>query len=103
MLQIFYPCHYYEAGKAIGLDLLNNPDLVSQSDRVAAATAIWYYRETGMNELAYQGNFGSTTRRLNKYQCSSKAGYYKQMMRVNIYQEVRKCFNLPKASVNLMC
>ncbi len=103
MLHLSYPCHYYEAGKALGLDLLNHPDLVSQSDRVAAATAIWYYKETGMKEFAQQGHFGGTTRRLNKYQCSGKAGFYMQMTRVKIYYRVRKCFDLPETSVNLMC
>jgi predicted chitinase len=103
MLQITYPCNYYEAGQAIGLDLLNNPDLVSQSDKVAAATAIWYYNETGMSELAQQGNFSGTSRRLNKYQCSSKDGYYMQKARVKIYHKVRKCFGLPETSADLMC
>jgi len=103
MLQIFYPCHYYAAGKALGLDLLNNPDLVSQSDRVAAATAIWYYRETGMDQLAQHGHFSDSTRRLNKYHCSSKYGYLMQLARVKIYQQVRKCFSLPETSVNLIC
>lgn len=103
MLQLSYPCHYYDAGKALGLDLLNNPDLVGQSDKVAAATAIWYYKQTGMNELAQQGHFGGTTRRLNKYQCSNKIGYSIHVARVNIYQKVRKCFGLPETSSNLTC
>jgi predicted chitinase len=103
MLQLTYPCNYHNAGKALGLDLLNNPDLVSQSDKVAAATAIWYYIDTGMNELAQQGHFGGTTRRLNKYQCSSKVGYYMQMGRVRVYQKVRKCFGLLETAVNLTC
>jgi predicted chitinase len=103
MLQLSYPCHYYEAGKALGLDLLNDPDLVSQSDTVAAATAIWFYQRTGMNEFAQQGQFGDTTRRLNRYQCSGQVGYNKQMIRVKIYHKVRKCFSLPETSVNLTC
>lgn len=103
MLQISYPCHYYEAGKVLGLDLLNNPDLVSQSDKVAATTAIWYYKYTGINELAQQGNFSGTTRRLNKYQCSSQIGYNIHMARVKIYHKVRKCFDLPEISANITC
>jgi predicted chitinase len=103
MLQLSHPCHYYEAGKTLELDLLNNPDLVSQSDKVAAATAIWYYKAIGMSELAQQGNFGGTTRKLNKYQCSNEAGHNMQMIRVKIYHQVRKCFDLPETSVNLMC
>src|SRR5690242_7472860 len=101
MLQLSHPCNYYDAGEALGLDLLNNPDLVSQSDKIAAATAIWYYKKTGMNTLAQQGHFGGTTRILNKYQCSSKVGYYMHITRVKIYHKVRKCLSLPETSVNL--
>ena len=103
MLHLTYPCQYYEAGQALGLDLLNNPDLVSQSDKVAAATAIWYYKQTGMHELAQQGHFGGTTRRLNKYQCASKQGYAIHLTRVNVYQKVRSCFALPEATTHLTC
>jgi predicted chitinase len=103
MFHLSDPCNYYDAGKALGLDLLNNPNLVSQSDKIAAATAIWYYKETRMNELAQKGYFGDTTRRLIKYQCSSKDGYETQKVRVKIYHEVRKCFNLPETTVNLFC
>ncbi len=28
--QLSFPCNYYAAGQSLGLDLLNNPDLVSQ-------------------------------------------------------------------------
>jgi predicted chitinase len=103
MLQLSYPCHYYEAGKILGLDLLNNPDLVSQSDKVAAAAAIWYFKETGMIELAQQGDFGGSTRRLKKYQCSSNIGHNIHVTRVKIYQKVRQCFGLPETSMNLTC
>jgi predicted chitinase len=103
MLRLSYPCNYYNAGKALGLDLLKNPNLVSQSDKTAAATAIWFYKESGMNELAQQGHFGGTTRKLNEYECSGKSGYYMQAARVNTYHRVRKCFGLPEATVNLTC
>lgn len=103
MIYLTYPCHYYQAGKVLGLDLLNNPDLVSQSDKVAAATAIWYYKETRMHELAQRGEFGGSSRRLNKYQCSSKNGSSIHMSRIKIYHKIRKCFNLPETSTHLMC
>ncbi|CAF1252078.1 unnamed protein product [Adineta steineri] len=101
--QLSYPCNYYNAGNALAIDLLKNPDLVSHSDKIAAATAIWYYKETGMDILAQQGDFGSTTRKLNEYECSGKAGYHMQAARVQCYHRVRKCFNLPHATTNLIC
>jgi predicted chitinase len=101
--QLSYPCNYYNAGKALGLDLIRNPDLVSQTDGIAAATAIWYFKETGMDKLAQQGDFGGTTCKLNEYECSGKGGYHMQAARVQTYHRVRKCFALPEATTNLMC
>ncbi|CAF3562370.1 unnamed protein product [Rotaria socialis] len=101
--QLSYPCNYYSAGKALGLDLLNNPDFVSRTDRIAASTAIWYYKETGMDKLAQQDNFGGTTRKLNEYECSGKAGYHMQAARLQTYHRVRKCFDLPQTTTNLTC
>ncbi len=100
MLKLSYPCNYYNAANALGLNLLNNPDLVHQSDKIAAATAIWYYKETSMNEFAEQGDFAGTTQRLNKSQCSNNVV---QMARVRIYHKVRHCLDLPKTLVHLIC
>jgi predicted chitinase len=101
--QLSYPCNYYHAGKALGLNLLDNPDLVIESDKNAASTAIWYYLETGMNKLAQEDNFGGTTRKLNEYECSGKSGHHFQAARVQIYHRVRKCFGLPETTNNLIC
>jgi putative chitinase len=101
--QLSYPCNYYKAGKALDHDLLNNPDLVSQSDKLAASTAIWYFKETGMNVLAQQGHFNETTRKLNEYECSGKGGYRMQTARVETYHRVRKCFGLPETTTNIIC
>jgi len=56
-----------------------------------------------MNELAQQDNFGGTTRKINEYECSGKAGYRMQTARVQTYHRVRKCFGLPEATINLTC
>jgi putative chitinase len=101
--QLSYPCNYYNAGEVLGLDLLAHPDLVSQSETIAVQTAIWYYRETGMNELAQQGDFANTTRKLNEYECTGKAGYHMQAERVKTYRRVRECFDLSETKANLFC
>lgn len=103
LFQLSYPCNYYQAGKALSLNLLEHPDLVSTDDTVAAATAIWYYKETGMSECAQQGDFASTTRKLNEYECKGKAGYPLQMARIDTYQRVRKCFGFAETTRNLSC
>ncbi len=101
--QLSYPCNYWNAGQALNLDLLSNPDLVVQSDRIAVATAIWYYKTTGMNEPASQGDFANTTHILNKYECNGNPGQHMQKDRVNTYQHIRQCFGLPEATNNLYC
>ncbi len=37
------PCSYALAGPALGLDLLNDPDLVHQDASVAFMTALWFW------------------------------------------------------------
>ncbi|UJR08619.1 hypothetical protein I4U23_012878 [Adineta vaga] len=101
--QISYPCNYHNAGKAVGLDLLKEPNLVSQSEKIAAATAIWYFKETGMDKLAQNDKFGESTRKINEYECSGKPGHNMQAARVRTYHRIRKCFNLPPATNNLVC
>ena len=85
------------------MDLLSSPELVSQSEKIAAATAMWYHKETGMDELAKKGDFRETTRKLNEYECTGKAGYHMQAARVKTYRRVRQCFGLPETKENLVC
>ncbi|XP_057756235.1 endochitinase A2-like [Arachis stenosperma] len=41
-IQISYNFNYGPAGRAIGVDLLNNPDLVAQNAIISFKTAIWF-------------------------------------------------------------
>ena len=101
--QLSYPYNYYNAGKALGIDLLSNPDRVADSDRIAAATAIWYFNATGMSTPASQGDFADTTRILNIYECTGHPGENLQASRVETYQNIRQCFGLAEATTNLYC
>lgn len=42
-VQLTYDFNYRQAGEASGLDLLDNPDLVSTNPVVAFKTAIWWW------------------------------------------------------------
>ncbi|KAL4274462.1 hypothetical protein AHAS_Ahas20G0009600 [Arachis hypogaea] len=42
-IQISYNFNYGPAGRAIGVDLLNNPDLVAQNAIISFKTAIWFW------------------------------------------------------------
>ena len=102
--QLSYPCNYNAAGKALGLDLLGNPDLVSQQQDVAVKTAIWFYQTNKMVDPARQGDFAATTRIINGAQeCNGGPGANNQKTRVATYLRVRNCFGLGQPSRNPTC
>jgi len=102
--QLSWPCNYYAAGKALGLDLLNNPDLVSQRQDVAVKTAVWFYRTNNMAGPAQQGDFAATTRIINGQQeCNGGPGATNQKQRVVTYKRIRQCFGLGEPRRNPTC
>lgn len=56
--------NYAAAGKALGLDLLSNPDLLFQAEH-SANTAGWIWKSRGCNELADKNDFNTITRKIN--------------------------------------
>jgi predicted chitinase len=55
LLQITGRANYRAAGKALGIDLENHPELIERPD-VAAQAAAWFWKTHGLNELADQAN-----------------------------------------------
>ncbi|XBI51361.1 hypothetical protein VPH35_033878 [Triticum aestivum] len=49
-IQLTHNYNYGPAGRAIGVDLLNNPDLVATDPTVAFKTAIWFWMTTQSNK-----------------------------------------------------
>jgi predicted chitinase len=68
-LSLSYPCNYHNAGQALGVDLLADPNQVASSHKLACATALWFWKVNHMDQPARQGNFGVTTRIMNKTEC----------------------------------
>ncbi|CAF1571311.1 unnamed protein product [Adineta ricciae] len=102
--QLSWPCNYDAAGKALGVDLLSNPDLVETNDKLAVSTALWFYRTQGMSEPARRGDFAATTRIINGHlECNGGSGYSHQLSRVETYKRVRQCFNLGPPKINPIC
>ncbi|EDL1272015.1 glycoside hydrolase family 19 protein [Salmonella enterica subsp. enterica serovar Montevideo] len=64
LIQITLRNNYRDCGKGLGLDLLNNPDLLLNFSQ-AARSAAWYWKTNGCNELADSGSFLAITRRIN--------------------------------------
>ena len=54
-----------EAGRALGLNLVENPDLVRNDPKIAALVAAWTWQSEGGNEAADTGKSVTAFRRLN--------------------------------------
>ena len=103
-MQLSFPCNYNAAGKALGIDLLNNPEWISEKDDLAVKTAVWFFQENNVITPARQGNFSKTTELINgKQECNSGPQAHKQTIRIETYKRVRTCFHLGEPSGNLKC
>ena len=56
--------NYYECGKALGVDLITNPELLETND-LACRSAAWFWASRGLNDLADRGDFERITKRIN--------------------------------------
>ena len=57
--------NYSAFSKAMGVDAVNKPDLVSTDKKVALMSAIWFWNKTGLNALADKGDIKTMTKRIN--------------------------------------
>ncbi|SEC24520.1 putative chitinase [Pseudomonas saponiphila] len=64
LIQLTGANNYRAAGAALGLDLVNHPELVEQQE-TAALVAGWFWQSNGLNELADAGQFDKITRAIN--------------------------------------
>jgi putative chitinase len=64
LIQITGRANYAECAKALGLPLLERPEILEQAGP-AARSAAWFWASRGLNELADAGNFDRITRRIN--------------------------------------
>ena len=64
LIQLTGASNYRAAGAALGLDLVNHPELVEQPE-TAALVAGWFWQSNGLNELADSGQFAKITRTIN--------------------------------------
>ncbi|MGE1156970.1 glycoside hydrolase family 19 protein, partial [Pseudomonas kitaguniensis] len=64
LIQITGRANYAACGEALGMDLLNHPELLEQPQH-AAMSAAWFWSTRGLNTLADQKDFAKITRRIN--------------------------------------
>lgn len=64
LIQITGRENYRKAGAALGLPLLDQPELLEQAEW-SAISAAWWWASHGLNELADAGKFEQITRTIN--------------------------------------
>lgn len=64
LIQITGRANYAACGEALGLDLINQPELLEQPQH-AAMSAAWFWSANGLNTLADAGDLTKITRRIN--------------------------------------
>ena len=64
LIQITGRANYSECGEALGLDLVNHPELLEKPQH-ACMSAAWFWSSRGLNTLADAGKFDTITRRIN--------------------------------------
>jgi len=82
-IQLTGRSNYRAAGKALGIDLENNPKRAADPD-VGFRTAAWFWNSRNLNTYADAGNFREVTRRINGgYNgLSSREAYYNRALNV---------------------
>lgn len=64
LIQITGRSNYTQAGRALGVDLVRQPELL-ESPTLAARSAAWFWSANGCNRFADAGDFVGLTRRIN--------------------------------------
>ncbi|RMO19230.1 Chitinase [Pseudomonas amygdali pv. morsprunorum] len=64
LIQVTGRANYEECGEALGLDLINHPELLELPQH-AAMSAAWFWHRAGLNTLADKGDFLTITKRIN--------------------------------------
>lgn len=64
LIQITGRANYVACGEALGIDLVNHPELLEQP-QYACLSAAWFWATKGLNTLADADKFETITRRIN--------------------------------------
>ncbi|MEV6343980.1 glycoside hydrolase family 19 protein [Actinoplanes sp. NPDC051851] len=107
-IQLSWNYNYKAAGDALGVDLLNDPDLVKNDETVAWETALWFWMTQPGSTSAHSavvGNlgFGSTIRIINSIECNN--GHPDQVAdRIAAYKRITKILGIePEDDAALTC
>ncbi len=108
-IQLSWNFNYKAAGDALGIDLLNNPDLVKNDSSVAWQTGLWYWMtQTGPGSMtphaAIVGNagFGETIRSINGALECNGGNPAQVQSRIDAYQQFAQILGVDPGD-NLTC
>ena len=107
--QLSWDYNYRTAGQALGLDLLNNPDLVADDATVGWKTALWYWMtqraqaaRTPHDAMVSGAGFGETIRAINGgLECNGN-GAPQRTTRIQLYTQFTRILGVPTGN-NLGC
>lgn len=86
LIQVTGRANYAKVGHALGLGLLNTPELLEKPEW-AAESAAWFWADRGLNELADTGDFRTITRKIN----GGFNGYNERMM---LWEQSKKALGI---------
>ena len=91
LIQITGRNNYYECGKALGVDLITNPELLETND-LACRSAAWFWASRGLNDLADKGDINRICRRINGglNGLSDRMAYYLKSCKALNYEPPKK-------------
>ncbi|MFD7644800.1 glycoside hydrolase family 19 protein [Kitasatospora sp. NPDC059795] len=108
-IQLSWNFNYKAAGDALGIDLLNNPNLVQTDAAVAWKTGIWYWMTqngpgtmTAHNAMVNGKGFGETIRSINGSLECNGGNPAQVQSRINAYTNFTSVLGVPTGS-NLSC
>jgi predicted chitinase/chitodextrinase len=107
-IQLSWNFNYYAAGNALGVDLLNNPNLVATNSSISWQTGLWYWMTgtggagtTSHNAMVNGQGFGTTIRAINSIECNGGNPAQVQS-RIDAYNRFVGILGVPAGS-NLSC
>jgi chitodextrinase len=107
-IQLSWNFNYYAAGNALGVDLLNNPNLVATNSSISWQTGLWYWMTgtggagtTSHNAMVNGQGFGTTIRAINSIECNGGNPAQVQS-RIDAYNRFVALLGVP-AGGNLSC
>ena len=91
LIQITGRNNYFECGKALGVDLITNPELLETPD-LACRSAAWFWASRGLNDLADKGDINRICRRINGglNGLSDRMAYYIKSCKALNYEPPKK-------------